>query len=165
MLAARDLGLPLVVTIDQGSKTTIHPPNKAEVGRRAGLAALQYVYKKDVEGTGPAVKSIQFQGDTVVVDFDGFRGDLVLKGSAVQGFELAGGDQKFMPATAKIEGRRIRVHADGVPQPKSIRYLWVHSPEAVTLYSPAGLPAGPFRMGDGLPGNIPQQASSGTPHR
>ncbi|CAN5688778.1 sialate O-acetylesterase [soil metagenome] len=144
-LVAHDLGLGLVVTIDQGSPTTIHPPNKVEVGRRAAIAALQNVYKKDVEGTAPRPKEVKFQGDTAVVEFDGFKGNLVLKGDAVKGFELAGADQKFVPAVATIEGRSVKVKADGVPEPKAIRYLWANSPEAVTVFSDAGLPAVPFR--------------------
>jgi sialate O-acetylesterase len=151
MRTARALGLPLVVTIDQGSATTIHPKNKAEVGRRAGLAALQHVYNQDVDGTSPAMKSVQFQRDSAVVEFDGFKGDLTLKGDSVQGFELAGADHQFQPATAEIKGRSVVVKAAGVPSPKAIRYLWANSPEAVTLFSPAGLPAGPFRMEEGIP--------------
>lgn len=144
-LAARDLGLPLVVTIDEGSPATIHPPNKAEVGRRAGLAALQHVYKQNVEGTGPFVKSVKFEGDSAIVEFDGFKGDLVLKGEGVKGFELAGADKVFQPAAAEIHGRSVEIKAAGVAQPKAVRYLWANSPDAITLYSPAGLPAGPFR--------------------
>lgn len=145
MLAARDMGLPLVVTIDQGSSTTIHPPNKAEVGRRAGLAALQHVYKKDVDGTSPLPKTVTYGSDSVVVEFDGFKGDLALKGSELKGFELAGTDHVYQAAGAAIQGRRVVVKSAAVPHPLAVRYLWVHSPEAVTLYSAAGLPAAPFR--------------------
>lgn len=145
MLAARELKLPLVVTLDEGSPTTIHPPNKAEVGRRAGLAALQSVYQQDVEGTSPFVKSVGVQGDSVRVEFDGFKGDLVLKGESLAGFELAGADGNFHPAEAQIQGRGVLIRSGEVAAPKSIRYLWANSPEVVALYSAAGLPAGPFR--------------------
>ena len=147
-LTARELGLPLVVTIDQGSPTTIHPPNKAEVGRRVALAALQHVYKQDIEGSSPAPRDVTFTGDTATVEFDGFKGDLVLKGDAVKGFELAGDDKKFVPATAVIKGRSVLVQSAAVPQPKALRYLWTNFPEVVTLYSAAGLPAVPFRSTD-----------------
>ncbi len=145
MFGTKAMNVPLVVTIDQGAKETIHPPNKAEVGRRAGLAALQYVYKQDVEGTSPTPKSVQFQGGTAFVEFDGFKGDLVVKGDSIKGFELAGADQKFVPASAKVEGRRVIVAAEGLAEPKAVRYLWENSPDAVTLYSAAGLPVGQFR--------------------
>ncbi len=150
-LTARDLGLPLVVTIDQGSPITIHPPNKSEVGRRAALAALQHIYKQDIEGSSPVPKNVTFAGDTATVEFDGFKGDLVLKGDAVKGFELAGDDKKFVPATAVVKGRSVVVQSAGVPQPKALHYLWANSPEAVTLYSAAGLPATPFRWPEGNP--------------
>lgn len=145
MLVAREMGLALVVTIDQGSPVTIHPPNKAEVGRRTALAAIQHVYKPEVEGTSPFAKSVTFTGDTATVEFEGFKGDLVVKGDSILGFELAGTDGVFAPATATLQGRRVLVKAAAMPAPKSLRYLWVHSPEAVTLWSAAGLPAGPFR--------------------
>lgn len=147
MLAARDLGLPLVVTIDEGSAETIHPPNKAEIGRRAGLAALQHVYKQDVEGTAPAMKSVKFLDGGAAVEFDGFKGDLVLKGGRVEGFELAGADGMFHSASAEIKGRNVFVKSADVKEPKAVRYLWANSPPNVTLYSAAGLPAGPFRTG------------------
>ena len=152
-LTAKEMGLPLVVTIDQGSPVTIHPPNKAEVGRRVALAVRQHIYKQDVEGTSPTPKSVTFAGDSATVEFGGFKGDLVLKGDAVQGFELAGADKKFVPATAVIKGDDVVVRAVGVSQPKALRYLWANSPEAVTLYSSAGLPATPFRAGEGAPTN------------
>ena len=69
----------------------------------------------------------------------------------MKGFELAGADKKFFPATALIKGRSVVVQSASVPQPKALRYLWANSPEAVTLYSAAGLPATPFRYGEGAP--------------
>lgn len=150
MLAARDLGLGLAVTIDQGSKTTIHPPNKAEVGRRAGVAALQHVYKQNIDGSSPMAKTVQFSGSSAVVTFDGFKGDLVVHGNNIEGFELAGADKVFHPATAKLSGRAVTLQAEGVTQPKAVRYLWANCPDAVTLFSVAGLPAAPFRS-DGWP--------------
>ena len=146
-LIAKELGLPLVITIDQGSATTIHPPNKDEVGRRTALAALQSVYKQDVEGTAPQFKSAQAAQGGVVVDFDGFKGDLVQKGDALPGFELAGADGAFHPAEARVQGRSVLVKSAEVSAPKEVRYLWATSPEVVALYSASGLPAGPFRSG------------------
>lgn len=145
MLTARDLGLPLVVTVDQGSPITIHPTNKAEVGRRAALAAAQHIYGANIDGTPPLPKSVTFAGDTATVEFDGFKGDLVVKGDSIQGFELAGPDGKYQPAAATLQGRRVLVKSPAIPTPKTLRYLWANSPEAVTLFSAAGLPASPFR--------------------
>lgn len=150
-LVAHDLGLPLVVTIGQGSKVTIHPPNKAEVGRRAGLAALQHIYHQPVVGSSPAVRALRFEGAAAVLDFDD---DLVATG-AVSGFELAGSDQAFVPATARVDGRQVTVSAGGLQQPVAVRYLWTHAPDAITLAGPTGLPVGPFRFGAGAPQPAP----------
>jgi sialate O-acetylesterase len=151
-LVARDLDLPLVVTIGQGSRVTIHPANKAEIGRRAGLAALQHVYRQPVVGSSPAVQALRFDGGAAIL---GFSADLVVAGAAVSGFELAGSDQVFVPATAQVAGRQVTVTADGLGQPVAIRYLWVHAPAAVTLTGPTGLPVGPFRFGAGAPQPAP----------
>lgn len=69
--------------------------------------------------------------------------------NTVKGLELAGANRQFQPTAAAIKGRSVIVKADDVALPKAIRYLWVNSPDAVTLYSAAGLPAGPFRMESG----------------
>lgn len=150
-LVAGELGLPLVVTIGQGSKVTIHPANKAEIGHRAGLAALQHIYRQPVVGSSPAVRALRFEGAAAVLDFDG---DLVATG-ALSGFELAGPDQAFVPASARIAGRQVTVTADGLPQPVAIRYLWAHAPKAISLAGPTGLPVGPFRFGAGAPQPAP----------
>jgi len=144
-LTVAEMGQSLVVTIDLGSSTTIHPPNKREVGRRCGLAALEHIYHQTVEGTSPFPKIIQFSGDTVKVGFDGFKGDLLTRGKSPQGFEVSGSDGKFIVASAKVEGRYVFVHAEGVPHPQKIRYLWASFPETIDLYSVAGLPVVPFQ--------------------
>ncbi len=153
---AEELGQPLVVTIDQGSKTTIHPPNKAVVGHRAALAALEHVYHQAVIGTSPLPSTVHFQDSTGIVDF---ANEVVVKGDAIAGFELAGADNTFVAATARLDGRRVIVQAAGISQPLAIRYLWVHAPDAVTLYGPTGLPVPPFRFGAGVP-SVPPSARS-----
>ncbi|MDR1191247.1 MAG: sialate O-acetylesterase [Verrucomicrobiales bacterium] len=145
LLVSKQLRLPLVVTIDEGSAETIHPPKKDVVGRRAGLAALQRVYQKEVEGSSPVPKSFKTDGDSIVVEFTGFKGDLVVKGDRAEGFEIAGDDHRFYPATAQVFGRQVVVRAPEVPQPKAVRYLWQNSPAKVTLYNAAGFPVTPFR--------------------
>ena len=147
-LAAQELNLPLVVTIDQGSKETIHPSNKSEVGRRAGLAALQHVYRQQIDGSSPRPTSLRFEGGSAVVEFSA---ELSVQGEVIAGFELAGLGGAFAAATARAAGRVVTVRAPGVVEPTAIRYLWVHSPEAVTLFGPGGLPVGPFRFGGDAP--------------
>jgi sialate O-acetylesterase len=147
-LVAHDLGLPLVVTIDQGSATTIHPPNKAVVGRRVGLAAQQHVYHQAVSGTSPLPTSLTYSAGTAVI---GFSDELKVSGATANGFELAGVDGAFVPATAQVAWHTVTLTAPGVASPAAVRYLWVHYSDAVTLYGPTGLPVPPFRFGADAP--------------
>jgi sialate O-acetylesterase len=65
----------------------------------------------------------------------------------VLGFEIAGADRVFHPATARVDGRDIIVQAAGVDEPVAVRYAWRNCPEA-NLRNGAGLPAVPFRSDD-----------------
>lgn len=150
MLAARELGLPIAVTIDLGSKETIHPANKAVVGKRSGLATLQGVYGKPVEGASPAPESVRFSSGEAIVEFPSAGAALRAEDGSVAGFELAGADKQFRPATGILKGHIVSVTSPDVPQPVAVRYLWAPYSEKVSLYSSGGLPVAPFRS-DGWP--------------
>ncbi|MDB6129599.1 MAG: putative protein of unknown function acetylesterase, partial [Verrucomicrobiales bacterium] len=60
------------------------------------------------------------------------------------GFELAGADGDYRYPTARITDRTVTLQAEGVPEPKTVRYAWGAMPKA-NLVSRAALPAGPFR--------------------
>ena len=68
--------------------------------------------------------------------------DDVLVGD-VTGFEIAGADERFSPATARIEGETIIATSPAVPEPKFVRYGWANSPQC-DLFNGEGLPASPF---------------------
>jgi sialate O-acetylesterase len=141
---ARDLpNVGLAVTIDVGEDDTIHPPNKLPVGRRLALLAERMAYGMDVAASGPTFKSMKIEGGSVMITFDHLERGLIAKGDAVQGFELAGEDGKFIPAHAKIEGDAVIVSAEGVQLPSTVRYGWQYAPTC-TLYNKADLPAAPF---------------------
>jgi sialate O-acetylesterase len=69
---------------------------------------------------------------------------LMAKGGELTGFEVAGSDGKFYPATAKIEGTTIVVTSSSVADPAYVRYGWADSPQC-NLFNGEGLPASPFR--------------------
>jgi sialate O-acetylesterase len=61
----------------------------------------------------------------------------------VTGFEVAGADGKFVPATAKIDGNTVVASSDAVTEPRFVRYGWANSPQC-NLFNEEGLPASPF---------------------
>ncbi|MEI6646765.1 MAG: sialate O-acetylesterase [bacterium] len=139
-------GTGLAVGIDIGDANSVHPTNKQEVGRRLALVALKQVYGQDVVAAGPALTDARFAPGraTLVFDPGGKDQSLVFKNSATNGFELAGADGKFVPASAQLNGNTIILIADGMTTPCSLRYAWADNPPA-TVFNTAGLPAAPFR--------------------
>jgi sialate O-acetylesterase len=132
------------VIIDIGDHKDIHPRNKQDVGKRLALAAEKMAYgRKDIEASGPLYKSMKVEGDRVRIKFAHAEG-LMAKDGAPKGFAIAGADEKFVWADAKIEGKDIVVSSPSVTRPVAVRYAWADDPET-NLYNGAGLPACPFR--------------------
>jgi sialate O-acetylesterase len=59
-------------------------------------------------------------------------------------FEIAGEDRRFYPATAVVEGNRVKVWSKVVKNPTIVRYGWQPYTKA-NLVNGAGLPASTFR--------------------
>jgi hypothetical protein len=74
-------------------------------------------------------------------------GGLVAKAGPLTGFSIAGNDQKFVFADARIEGDTVVISSNQVPKPVVVRYGWADLPKA-TLFNQAELPASPFRTDD-----------------
>ena len=144
---AQVLSLPntgMAVTIDIGDPDNIHPRNKQEVGRRLALIARHHLYDIPGDWSGPVFKSATHEDAAMRVQFDHADGGLVAHDRPLTGFQVAGADRRFHPATVRIERDTIVVSASGVKEPVAVRYAWVNAPEA-NLFSGAGLPAAPFR--------------------
>lgn len=134
----------MAVTTDNGDSLNIHPRNKELVGKRLSLWALHNEYgKKNVIVSGPLYKSMQTERNKIRVTFD-FDQGLVAKDGALKEFTVAGDEQNFVPAKARIEGNTVVVWSDEVPAPKAVRFAWKNVPHP-NLYNGAGLPASPFR--------------------
>lgn len=138
------LNTGMAVTTDNGDSLDIHPRNKELVGKRLSLWALHNEYgKKDIVVSGPLYKAVKTEGDKVRLSFDFDKG-LQAKEGELKEFTIAGDDQVFFPALAKIEGKTIVVWSDAVKNPKAVRFAWKNVPHP-NLYNEAGLPASPFR--------------------
>jgi len=135
----------MAVTTDIGNIKDIHPKNKQEVGRRLALWALAKTYGKECVYSGPLYKSSTVEGGAIRVGFDHAQGGLVAKdGQPLTHFEIAGSDEKFVPATATIDGQSVVVKNDSVTDPIAVRFAWTDTAEP-NLCNAAGLPASPFR--------------------
>ncbi len=75
--------------------------------------------------------------------FDHHAKGLAAKGGELTGFEVAGADGKFVPATAKIDGNTVVAGSPDVAEPVYVRYGWANSPQC-NLFNGEGLPASPF---------------------
>lgn len=141
-LKLKDTGM--AITIDLGEEKDIHPKNKQDVGRRLAAWALGTVYGQKLATSGPLPAGHQVRGSEVVLSFTHTDGGLVAKGGELKGFVIAGEDQQWKPATARIEGGKVIVSHPDVKQPVAVRYAWENWPTC-NLYNGAGLPASPFR--------------------
>jgi sialate O-acetylesterase len=146
---ARALKLPatgMAVTIDIGDPKDVHPKNKQEVGRRLALHARRQLFGEKIETDGPVFSSAKREGAALRVAFTHATG-LRLEPAKDDGrvsFEVAGADQVFVPAEARVDGTTLLVSAPTVKEPVAVRYAWRNSPDA-RLFNRAGLPAAPFR--------------------
>ncbi len=146
----KTLALPktgMAITIDIGEEKDIHPKNKQDVGRRLAVWALGSVYGQKVATSGPLPAGHQVRGSEIVLSFKHTDGGLTAKGGELKGFVIAGADQQWKPATARIEGDKVIVTSADVKQPTAARYAWENWPTC-NLFNGAGLPASPFRTDD-----------------
>src|SRR6201995_1853622 len=127
----------MAVTLDVGDAHNVHPSDKQTVGHRLALAAKALSYGEDVHHSGPLFRQATTDGDGMRVYFTGAEGKLAARGGTVVGFEVAGADHHFVPATAKIDaaGRTVTVESQQLTTPKYVRYAWPNAPDATLMDS------------------------------
>lgn len=133
----------MVVSMDAGDKNDIHPTDKKPVGERLAATALNTVYGKKIPYSGPVYKSVKFNGNKAMLNFNFVYGGLTSEGE-LKGFTMCGKDGKFVDAKAEISGNQIVVSAPGVNSPVAVRYSWSNWSEG-NLKNREGFPATPFR--------------------
>jgi sialate O-acetylesterase len=136
----------MAVTTDIGNTKDIHPRNKQDVGGRLALWALAKTYgRDDLVYSGPLYKSMSVEGDKVRLRFEHVGGGLKSRdGEPLSWFEIAGDDNQFAPAQAKIDGDTVVVGSDAVEAPTAVRFGF-HKLAEPNLMNAEGLPASPFR--------------------
>lgn len=150
-------GVGLVVTLDVGDPTNLHPASKLWVGTRAARLARAMIYKQNVVATGPLARSARRQGNTIVVTFD-HAGNTLLAGKPPEGrepghlygFEIADADGKFRPVIGRITAPG-EVTLDAAPTDTAVRYAWSAIPDDANLLNSDRLPAATFLLDQILP--------------
>ncbi|UOR03550.1 sialate O-acetylesterase [Hymenobacter aerilatus] len=138
----------MAVLLDVGEEANIHPMRKEPGGTRLALLALQKTYGlKGFGAVSPSYESMTVKGSEAVVRFKDAPMGMTAFGQELKGFEIAGADQKWYPATAKINGSSITVSADAVKTPVAVRYAFQDFTRA-TLFGNDGLPVSSFRTDD-----------------
>ena len=165
--AAEEKNAAMAVINDIGNLRDIHPNEKELVGKRLALHALKRDYGfSDIEADSPALKEWKVEGDKFVLTFDHAKELYVYNAdrSFSNGFEIAGADGVFKPANivnrkaskrsngqisylGTLEGAQIVVSAEGVAEPKKLRYLY-SAPWFGSIYNEVNLPLGSFHIGD-----------------
>ena len=134
------------VIIDLGEASDIHPRNKQDVAKRLARWALANEYGFEIPYRSPMYRSVTFANGKAVVDFQYVgRGLDTFDTKEPIGFAIAGENQKFFSAQAKLVGRdRIEVWSDEVKDPVAVRFGWADNPVR-NIQSFDGLPLTPFR--------------------
>jgi sialate O-acetylesterase len=147
---AKILSLPnteMAVVLDTSEAHNVHPKNKEPLGDRLSKIALANAYGRKIEFSGPVYASSKVEGSAIRVKFTHAAG-LMAKGGPLKWFQIAGADQKFVDADAKIVGDSVVVSSPQVSAPVAVRYAWDNYPDTANLYNGAGLQAAPFRTDD-----------------
>ena len=154
--AAEDNNAAMAATCDVGNMRDVHPNDKETVARRLLLHALKRDYGfADVIADSPTPKSWKVADGCFVIAFAGADAFYCYNAdrSAPKGFEVAGADGKFVAASIRnrmrngsISGKELIVGADGVAEPKRLRYLG-GAHRAGSIYSTdSALPIAPFEV-------------------
>ena len=138
----------MVVTNDIGNLENIHPINKQDVGHRLALWALAKTYGKEgLEYSGPVYESMEIRNKKIVLQFNHADKGLKQNGKELSEFYVAGEDQEFYPAKAKINGNTVVVSSSKVKNPVAVRFAFTNG-ALPNLFNSGGLPASAFRTDD-----------------
>ncbi|MBO7654902.1 MAG: hypothetical protein J6U40_08260 [Kiritimatiellae bacterium] len=151
--AAEEKNAALAVTCDAGNIHDIHPNDKEIVAKRLALHALKRDYGFDsIQDNSPTLKGWKLDGNKFVLSFNDAKSLYVYSAdrSVAPNFEIAGKDNKFVPAKllnvnrdGNVRGAELEIAADAVKEPVRLRYL-AKNPYTGTVYSDSSLPLGPF---------------------
>jgi len=123
----------------------IHPKDKLNVGIRLANYALAETYKQNIGAyKSPAFESMKIEKDKVRLNFSNIATGLKCTAKTPERFLIASDDQKFVPATAKMDGNTIVLSSKLVKTPVAVRFCFDDT-TMPDVFSAEGLPLAPFR--------------------
>lgn len=134
----------MAVSSDCGDSLDVHPRSKQPVGERLARWALAKTYGQHITPSGPVFSSVTRQADALIVSFLYADGLQTSDGKTPSCFEIAEEDGLFQPATATIEGCKVRLTSPTLKHPRYVRYAWQPFTRA-NLINGDQLPASTFR--------------------
>ncbi len=125
--------------------TNIHPVKKIEVATRlANLALADNYGVKNLIYRYPMYRGMIIEKNRIRILFDNLSGGLVSKDKDLNEFYIAGTDQKFLFASARIEGNTVIVWNKAVKDPVAVRFGFSNT-SIPNLFSKDGMPVNMFR--------------------
>ncbi|GLB49624.1 9-O-acetylesterase [Neptunitalea sp. Y10] len=135
----------MAVLMDVGEKDNIHPQDKEKGGQRLAFLALAKTYGiNGFEYQSPEFKGMETKGSTLIISFDNVPNGITSYGKEVSGFEIAGADKVFYPATVVLRRKSVMISSPQVQNPVAVRYLFTDFARA-QIFSTGGLPLSSFR--------------------
>ncbi len=140
----------MATTHDSGEYACIHPAEKRPVGYRLAYLALTNEYGvKGIDAKAPIPQEMIFKDGAAFISFECGEMGLSPINIELAGFELAGEDRVFHPASAMVQHdkKSIKVTSPEVGNPIAVRYGMKNWSKA-TLFNTFGIPSSPFRSDD-----------------
>lgn len=135
----------MVITMDIGNETCIHPEKKMEVGNRLAYMALNKTY--GIEGIScmsPRYHSHEVKDNKIIISFERAPLGITSFYKPLLNFEIAGDDNVYYPAQAVIVNRnKVQIWHDGVKSPKKFRYAYKNFANG-DLFGVNGMPVSSF---------------------
>lgn len=123
----------------------IHPVRKIEVADRLANLALSNTYGvKGLVYKYPMYKGMIIEKNRLRILFDNVENGLMATAKDLSEFYIAGADQKFLFASARIEGNTVVVWNKAVKEPVAVRFGFSNT-AIPNLFSKEGMPVNTFR--------------------
>jgi sialate O-acetylesterase len=123
----------------------IHPVKKIEVADRLANLALADNYRvKGLIYKYPMYRGMIIEKNKIRILFDNLDSGLMATAKDLNEFYIAGADQNFLFASAKIEGKTVVVWNKAVKEPVAVRFGFSNTSRP-NLFSMEGMPVNMFR--------------------